>query len=622
MLENKNLLIAIVLSIAILLGFQLIYGVPTVDNKQSQNSKLESQNLQSLSENNLDPKITNKLKTKGNNVSDSETYIKREKIISETDRVKIKSEKLIGSIQLEGALFDDLTLIKYGENIEKNSDRVIFLSPKNSLNPYYASFGWIQQNKEDCIKNNSSSECEKFDYIELPNKKTIWQTNSKTLTPSNPITLEWKNNQGTVFQKFIEIDKQYMFKITDKIINNGDKNLKLYPYGQIIRDGAPETQGFFILHEGPIGVFDGILEQPDYEDVVESNEENSPIEFNPKENGGWIGITDKYWLTAMVPDNSKKSEYKYIHKKSSRPCLSEKSNLINITPTTQKGPCGIFVIQHLSEPIIIESRSSNQIDNHFFAGAKVVRYLDQYSKNLSIPMFDRAVDFGYLFFLTKPIFLGLRLASEIFGNYGIAILIVTLVIKLIFFPIANKSYKSMGKMRLIAPEIKKIRERYKDNRQKQQQEMMALYKKEGANPITGCLPLLIQIPVFFALYKVLFVTIEMRHAPFIGWVHDLSAPDPLGALTLFGFVEWNVPGILQILNVGIWPILMGISMYVQFKLNPAPVDKMQAKIFGLLPIIFTFILGGFAAGLVIYWTTNNVLSMAQQYIIQRKIMKS
>ena len=616
MLENKNLLIAIVLSIAILLGFQLIYGVPTVDNKQSQNSKLESQNIQSLSENNLDPKITNKLKTKGNNVSDSETYVKREKIISETDRVIIKSEKLIGSIQLEGALFDDLTLIKYGENIEKNSDRVIFLSPKNSLNPYYASFGWIQQNKEDCIKNNSSSECEKFDYIELPNKKTIWQTNSKTLTPSNPITLEWKNNQGTVFQKFIEIDKQYMFKITDKIINNGNKNLKLYPYGQIIRDGAPETQGFFILHEGPIGVFDGILEQPDYEDVVESNEENSPIEFNPKENGGWIGITDKYWLTAMIPDNSKKSEYKYIHKKSSRPCLSEKSNLINITPTTQKGPCGIFVIQHLTEPIIIESRSSNQIDNHFFAGAKVVRYLDQYSKNLSIPMFDRAVDFGYLFFLTKPIFLGLRLASEIFGNYGIAILIVTLVIKLIFFPIANKSYKSMGKMRLIAPEIKKIRERYKDNRQKQQQEMMALYKKEGANPITGCLPLLIQIPVFFALYKVLFVTIEMRHAPFFGWIQDLSAPDPLNLFTFFGIIPWTPPSFIPI--IGIWPLLMGVTMWLQMRLNPQPMDPIQARIFMIMPIFFTFLLAAFPAGLVIYWTWNNILSIAQQWVIMKK----
>ncbi len=407
-----------------------------------------------------------------------------------------------------------------------------------------------------------------------------------------------------------------MFKITDKIINNGDKNLKLYPYGQIIRDGAPETQGFFILHEGPIGVFDGILEQPDYEDVVESNEENSPIEFNPKENGGWIGITDKYWLTAMVPDNSKKSEYKYIHKKSSRPCLSEKSNLINITPTTQKGPCGIFVIQHLSEPIIIESRSSNQIDNHFFAGAKVVRYLDQYSKNLSIPMFDRAVDFGYLFFLTKPIFLGLRLASEIFGNYGIAILIVTLVIKLIFFPIANKSYKSMGKMRLIAPEIKKIRERYKDNRQKQQQEMMALYKKEGANPITGCLPLLIQIPVFFALYKVLFVTIEMRHAPFFGWIQDLSAPDPLNLFTFFGIIPWTPPSFIPI--IGIWPLLMGVTMWLQMRLNPQPMDPIQARIFMIMPIFFTFLLAAFPAGLVIYWTWNNILSIAQQWVIMKK----
>ncbi|MAR79547.1 MAG: membrane protein insertase YidC [Rhodospirillaceae bacterium] len=615
MLENKNLLIAIVLSIAILLGFQLIYGVPTVENSDSVNNQTSIQSNNNISENNLDPKVSNDISS-SDNQEVKNIYHDRKKIITETKRIQIQSDKLIGSIQLQGAMFDDLTLINYGENINKESDRVILLSPKNSLNPYYANFGWIQQNKKDCITNSSEIECEKFDFVELPNKKTTWKTNSKTLSPLNPVTLEWKNSQGTIFQKIIEIDNQYMFKVTDKVINTGNKKLKLYPYGQIIRDGAPETQGFFILHEGPIGVFDGILEQPDYEDVVEANEENSPIEFNPSEKGGWIGITDKYWLAAMVPDNSKTSEYKYIHKKSSRPCLSEKSNLINITPTTQKGPCGIFVIQHLTEPIIADPGSDIKIENHFFAGAKVVKYLDQYSKDLDIPMFDRAVDFGYLFFLTKPIFLALRFASEVFGNYGIAILIVTLFIKLIFFPIANKSYKSMGKMRLIAPEIKKIRERYKDNRQKQQQEMMALYKKEGANPISGCLPLLIQIPVFFAIYKVLFVTIEMRHAPFFGWIQDLSAPDPLNLFTLFGVIPWTPPSFIPI--IGIWPLLMGISMWLQMRLNPQPMDPIQARIFMIMPFFFTFLLAAFPAGLVIYWTWNNILSIAQQWVIMRR----
>ena len=270
----------------------------------------------------------------------------------------------------------------------------------------------------------------------------------------------------------------------------------------------------------------------------------------------------------------------------------------------------------MSEPIFVSPGSSIKVENYFFAGAKVVRYLDGYSESLNIPMFDRAVDFGYLFFLTKPIFLALRLASETFGNYGIAILIVTLFIKLIFFPIANRSYKAMGKMRLIAPEIKKIRERFKDNRQKQQQEMMALYKKEGANPISGCLPLLIQIPVFFALYKVLFVTIEMRHAPFFGWIQDLSAPDPLNLFTLFGAIPWTPPSFIPIL--GIWPLLMGISMWLQMRLNPQPMDPIQARIFMIMPIFFTFLLAAFPAGLVIYWTWNNILSIAQQWVIMKK----
>ena len=619
MLDNKNLIAAIVLSIAILLGFQFLYGVPTNEAvnqeklAQKENQKLKNQTSNSLSppslEDNKDSESSSNLKNK---------IISKENALLISPRVAIKSNKLSGSINLQGAFFDDLTLLNYTRTLNELSDKIYLLSPKKTINPYYATFGWVSRDKK----------------IVLPNDKSIWSSDKKYLTPDQPITLTWNNGNGLIFRKHIEIDKNYMFRVTHTIINQTNKNINLMPYGYVLRDGAPETQGFFILHEGAIGVFDGRLKQPKYKHILERYEcnniqgnreidcANKKLRTNNDDKDeilhvkGWIGFTDKYWLTALIPDQKVKAKFRYRYQPSSKPCLGEDPNFINIVPTTQKGPCGLFAIQYERPEINIGSNETISYTDNFFAGAKVVRLLDNYGQKLNATLFDRAVDFGWLFFLTKPIFIGLRFFSETFGNFGISIILLTVLIKLLFFPLANRSYKSMAKMKIVAPEMKKIRERYKNDRQKQQQEIMALYKKEGANPITGCLPMLIQIPVFFALYKVLFVTIEMRHAPFFGWIQDLSAPDPLNLFTLFGILPWAPPSFIPI--IGIWPLLMGASMWLQMRLNPQPMDPMQARIFMLMPIFFTFLLASFPAGLVIYWTWNNVLSIAQQWAIMKK----
>jgi YidC/Oxa1 family membrane protein insertase len=355
-------------------------------------------------------------------------------------------------------------------------------------------------------------------------------------------------------------------------------------------------QNFFILHEGPISITNGVLEEYDYDDL----KENKKIKHTSI--GGWIGITDKYWQTAIIPNQNEPIHQTYSY--------SFAENVDN------------FQTDIVGEKIIVSNGASISHNFKLFAGPKIVSVIDTYMEEYGIQEFDRSVDFGWFYFLTKPIFNVLQFVFGYVGNFGWSIIAFTLLMRICFFPLAQQSFKSMAKMKKLGPEMKRLKEQYGDDKAGMQKEMMALYKREKANPIAGCLPILLQIPVFFALYKVLFVTIEMRHAPFIGWIHDLSAPDPLGLLTAFGFFDWNVPGILQLFNIGVWPILMGISMFLQQKLNPAPVDKMQAKIFMFLPIVFTFVLGGFAAGLVIYWTTNNILSMAQQYVIQRKIIKS
>jgi YidC/Oxa1 family membrane protein insertase len=561
-MENqKNLFLAIIISMAIIFGFQLLVPQPerapvTEENNAQETVSLDIQGTASA------------------------ILLDRNQVLEETVRVIFDNSKIKGSINLEGGFIDDLVLEEYRENLDPTSDFIGFLNPLGSEDAYYLDTGWVSPDSS----------------IELPNNKSKWTADKSAIGINDPVKITWTNSQNITFEKIITLDEHYLFSVDQRVINNSGKSFDLYPFGLSKRQGLPEMQNFFILHEGPLSVTDGVLEEYDYDDLKEKQK----IKFNSV--GGWIGMTDKYWQTAIIPNQNEPIQQTYSY--------SFVENIDN------------FQTDLVGAKIVVGNGDNISHNLKLFAGPKIVSVIEQYMDEYGVQEFDRSVDFGWFYFLTKPIFHVLEFIFGYVGNFGWAIVIFTLLMRICFFPLAQASFKSMAKMKKLGPELQRLKEQYGDDRAGMQKEMMALYKREKANPIAGCLPILLQIPVFFSLYKVLFVTIEMRHAPFIGWIHDLSAPDPLGLLTLFGFVDWSVPGILQLFNIGIWPILMGISMFLQQKLNPAPVDKMQAKIFMFLPIVFTFVLGGFAAGLVIYWTTNNVLSMAQQYVIQRKIINS
>ena len=562
-MENqKNLFLAIVISMAIIFGFQLLVPQP---------ERAPISEEQTFEENSVELSIQN---------TNTQIVINRDEVISSSGRVIFDNGKIKGSINLEGGFIDDLVLEEFRETLDPTSDLIEFLNPLGSQDAYYLDTGWVSSDST----------------LELPNNKSIWKTDKTSMGVDDPVKLFWTNSQGITFEKIITLDENYLFNVDQRVINSSDRSFDLFPFGLSKRQGIPEMQNFFILHEGPISITDGVLEEYDYDDL----KENKKIKHTSI--GGWIGITDKYWQTAIIPNQNEPIHQTYSY--------SFAENVDN------------FQTDIVGEKIAVSNGASISHNFKLFAGPKIVSVIDTYMEEYGIQEFDRSVDFGWFYFLTKPIFNVLQFVFGYVGNFGWSIIAFTILMRICFFPLAQQSFKSMAKMKKLGPEMQRLKEQYGDDRAGMQKEMMALYKREKANPIAGCLPILLQIPVFFALYKVLFVTIEMRHAPFIGWIHDLSAPDPLGLLTAFGFFDWNVPGILQLFNIGIWPILMGISMFLQQKLNPAPVDKMQAKIFMFLPIVFTFVLGGFAAGLVIYWTTNNVLSMAQQYVIQRKIIKS
>ena len=561
-MENqKNLFLAIIISMAIIFGFQLLVPQPERAPVTEENNAQESVSLDIQG-------------------TTSAILLDRNQVLEETVRVTFDNSKIKGSINLEGGFIDDLVLEEYRETLDPTSDFIGFLNPLGSEDAYYLDTGWVSPDSS----------------IELPNNKSKWTADKSSIGINDPVKITWTNSQNITFEKIITLDEHYLFSVDQRVINNSDKSFDLYPFGLSKRQGLPEMQNFFILHEGPLSVTDGVLEEYDYDDLKEKQK----IKLNSV--GGWIGMTDKYWQTAIIPNQNEPIQQTYSY--------SFVENIDN------------FQTDLVGTKIVVGNGDNISHNLKLFAGPKIVSVIEQYMDEYGVQEFDRSVDFGWFYFLTKPIFHVLEFIFGYVGNFGWAIIIFTLLMRICFFPLAQASFKSMAKMKKLGPELQRLKEQYGDDRAGMQKEMMALYKREKANPIAGCLPILLQIPVFFALYKVLFVTIEMRHAPFIGWIHDLSAPDPLGLLTLFGFVDWSVPGILQLFNIGIWPILMGISMFLQQKLNPAPVDKMQAKIFMFLPIVFTFVLGGFAAGLVIYWTTNNVLSMAQQYVIQRKIINS
>ena len=498
----------------------------------------------------------------------------RSVLLKQSPRVSINTPRLHGSIALKGGRIDDLSFANYRKTLDPKSDQIILLSPSSGQSGDFSEFGWVAGGGATPV----------------PNGDTLWTANRTSLTPKSPVTLSWNNGKGLTFKRTIAVDDNYMFTITQRAENGTDSAITLHPYGLVLRRGTPDVTGFYILHEGLLGVFNGVLQEVDYDDLQEQK-----IVQN-KSTGGWIGITDKYWLTALVPDQKKPNSSRFFYRK--------------------EAGVDLYQTDYLGAAQTLQPRGVVESSTRFFGGAKELRVLDQYMTKDGIDKFDLAIDWGWFWFLTKPIFQAMVWIFDYVHNYGIAIILITVLIKILFFPLANKSYVAMSKMKMLQPEMKKLQERFKEDKQRLNQEMMALYKREGANPASGCLPIVVQIPVFFALYKVLFVTIEMRHAPFFGWIQDLSAPDPTSLFNLFGLIPYTPPDFLMI---GIWPLLMGGSMYLQQLLNPQPADPVQAKIFMFLPLIFTILLATFPAGLVIYWTVNNVLSISQQWVIMRRM---
>ncbi len=578
MADQKNLILAVVLTFVILLGFQYLF--PTKQSVPEQDSGIADAPL-IADEAPVPPTLDADTPPLGDasvpvvapeQVAPAEI---REAVLAATKRVAIRSNRLEGSIPLIGQRIDDLLFVEYTEELDPDSPNIVFLSPAGSGSAYYAEFGWATTPSSN---------------IETPSPDTVWTADRSLLEPGRPVTLTWDNGAGLRFSRTIAMDEEYMFTVTQRIDNNSPVAVTLAPYGLLSRTGTPETSGFVIMHEGALGAFDDALFEVDYDDMRDEGQ------IEKVSTGGWIGITDKYWLAALIPEQDTRFTGHFRH----RTVNGDDKYLVDFLLDTETVPAGGAVA----------------VTSRLFAGAKEVTIIDGYEESLGIVRFDRAIDWGWLFWLTKPIFQVLDVFNGVIGNFGLAILALTVCIKAIFFPLANKSYVAMSKMKKLQPKMTAIRETYKDDKVRQQQETMALYKKEKVNPMAGCLPMVIQIPVFFALYKVLFISIEMRHAPFFGWVQDLSAPDPLLVLNLFGLLPWTPP---EFLAIGIWPLLMGLTMFLQMKLNPQPADPMQAKIFMIMPIMFTFLLARFPVGLVIYWTWNNLLSMAQQWVIMKRM---
>ena len=569
--EQRNLYLAIGISIAIIIFFQILIPTQPINSPKS-----------------IDEEVIEPATSIENSTKDIYEIKPRDVVISESNRVTFKTNSVQGSINLKGGFLDDLTLSKYKESLDQDSENIHLLSPNGSENPYFIETGWISSNNK----------------ITLPDQDTVWKSNSAFLSPTTPVTLEWSNEQNVLFKKTFTIDKNYMFSITQEIINNSNNNIEIYPYRVIKRINTPDTIGFFILHEGLISLIDDELLEKNYDDIFEDctkSLKNLKKSFCDKNsiNGGWLGFTDKYWMSTLIPEKNQSIRVEHRHSNNGRDNYST---------------------GYIGEKYLVNKDSNLIYQGQLFVGAKKLDILSHYDENLSIPRFTDAIDWGWFSFLTKPVSYAINWFHGYAGNFGLAIIAFTILMRLLLFPLAQASFKSMAKMKKLQPDMQRLKETYPNDRQKMQQELMALYKREGANPLAGCLPILVQIPIFFSLYKVLFVTIEMYHAPFYGWIHDLSAPDPLGLMTLFGIIKWNVPPLLSIIDIGILPIFMGFTMWLQQKLNPAPADPTQARIFALLPFVFTFVLAGFAAGLVLYWSVNNILSIAQQWFIQRRIL--
>ncbi len=555
-MELKNIIAAVTLSIAIIVFYTLFFQPSPEELNKMRAQKEKKELAQSSDAPSLDE-------------TESLTKLSRKEALAQNERIFFENENIIGSISLKGASIDDLIFKNYKIELDQK-EKVILLNPRKIQNGYYVESGFVSNSQN----------------IQVPNSSTIWKVEGNDkLTKNNPVKLLWSNKQGITFEKNISLDDQFLFTVKERLINLSDKTYNFYSYGQIVRNKKPEISGFYILHEGPIATLDDQLIEEDYDDIQDEK-------FSKNASKGWLGIGDKYWITSIVPPRDKdfKTTFDYKNK---------------------------FRVNYISsEGIQAGPNDTIEEEIQIIVAAKKVSTIDGYAESLKIDKFDLAIDWGMMYFLTKPLFFAIDYFFKLVGNYGVAIILVTVCIRLLFFPLASFSFRSMGKMKLLQPEMTRLKELHKEDKMKLQQEMMALYKREGVNPMSGCLPILVQIPVFFALYKVLFVTIEMRHMPFYGWIHDLSAKDPTSLFNLFGLLPYDVPSFLVI---GAWPVAMGVSMWIQQKLNPAPPDPMQAKIFMFFPIFLTVLLAPFPAGLVIYWTFNNILTLIQQFYIQRKM---
>ncbi len=573
--NNKNVLLAIALSAAVLFLWQYFVATPSMKAEQARQAQLSKQTKPAPA--------TDKASAPGlPGVATSTTRMSRSAALKVGGaRVTINTPMVDGSILLKGARVDDLRLKQYHETVDPKSPEIVLLAPKSTDYPYYAEFGWVGGRN-------------------MPNENSAWtQTSGDVLSPGKPVTLTWDNGQGLVFTRVIAIDDKYLFTVSDSVANKSGAAVNLYPYGYVARQGVPYSVNFFILHEGFVGVANGAQQDATYSDFKEPG--TPPQKFSST--GGWVGITDKYWMAAVIPPQGETFNGEYLGTK------------------TPSGADAYQANYRLNQRVIAPG-SSVTVTHRLFAGAKVVDILKGYQDSQGIVEFDRAVDWGWFWFLTRPFFWLLDFFNKLLGNFGLAILALTVVVKLVFFPLASASYRAMSKMKKLQPQMEEVKKAHKEDPQKMQQQMMELYRREKVNPISGCLPILLTIPVFFALYKVLFVTIEMRHAPFYGWIRDLSAQDPTSILNLFGLIPYNphavLPAFLSFISIGVWPIIYGVTQWMQTKLNPPPPDPIQARMFALMPFIFTFMFATFPAGLVIYYAWNNILSVAQQWYIMRR----
>src|SRR5712672_368518 len=602
MTDNRNTILAVILSGLVLIAWQFFYNMPQME-KQRAAERAQSELVKPAAQGGSTATPTATPQTgaapspaanaPAANQPASAGPVSRETAIASAPRIRIDTPRVSGSISLKGARIDDLALVQFRESVDPKSPAIVLFSPSGTASPYYAEFGWVAASGST---------------VKIPDQNTVWeQEGSGDLTPTSPVTLKYDNGDGLTFRRTISIDDRYLFTLKDDVSNVGNAPVTLYPFALISRHGAPPVSGYYILHEGLVGYLgDQGLQEYGYKKIDDDKVKTFKV------TNGWLGITDKYWASALLPDANAQLHARYS------------SNLVGNVRTYQT--------DYLQDPQTIAIGGTGSSNARLFAGAKEASVvginfpiggLGGYNKELGLNHFDLLIDWGWFYFITKPMFLALDFFYHLVGNFGIAILLVTVLVKLLFFPLANKSYASMAKMKSVQPQLAALKERYPDDKVKQQQEMMEIYKKEKINPIAGCLPVALQIPVFFSLYKVLFVTIEMRHAPFYGWIKDLSAPDPTNLFNLFGVFSFDPiatlgPHIGSYLVLGIWPIIMGITMWFQMKLNPAPPDPTQKMIFDWMPLIFTFMLAGFPAGLVIYWAWNNLLSVLQQSFIMRR----